>query len=357
MSSPGQKRGSCGHAMASFEEHSYSARCRDKGKGEEPCISNKETTDCKFCNVLTPEQRTQLATPSYKLKKEKQEAKRTDSNPTDDGSLVDPASVSVIGVVGDSSGAQASSAPPEKKPKKAKAPAKVKKSVESSSTDSKISQLDEKWSERFNRLEILLLSKSFQPTFSSEVCVTPTHSPPSGIAKDSEPFFQPTNRPVDISPVKRTGPDTDAALQRSAGKLHPDRDSQEQVSTESTGPDRHALQHQSAGKLKSDVHRPRPSLDNLLPWSETISAHLWWQNPANVMKGADLHPKDHSIQIFTDASNKGWGAHLEQVSIKGLWSDREKRLHINVLELKAVSLALKRFKDQCPNSVGCYRQQ
>ena len=92
------------------------------------------------------------------------------------------------------------------------------------------------------------------------------------------------------------------------------------------------------------------SLDNLLPWTETISAHLeWWQNPTNVMKGADLHPKDHSIQLFTDTSNEGWGAHLEQTSTKGLWSDREKRLHINVLELKAVSLALQRFKDQCQN--------
>ena len=28
------------------------------------------------------------------------------------------------------------------------------------------------------------------------------------------------------------------------------------------------------------------------PSSETISAHLeWWRNPANMMKGADLHPK------------------------------------------------------------------
>ena len=62
-----------------------------------------------------------------------------------------------------------------------------------------------------------------------------------------------------------------------------------------------------------------------------------------------LHPKDHSIQLFTDASNEGWGAHLEQTSTKGLWSDREKRLLINVLELKAVSLALQRFKDQCQN--------
>ena len=92
------------------------------------------------------------------------------------------------------------------------------------------------------------------------------------------------------------------------------------------------------------------SLDTLLPWTETISAHLdWWQNPTNVMKGSDLHPKDHSIQLFTDASNEGWGTHLEQTSAKGLWSDREKRLHINVLELKAVSLALQRFKDQCQN--------
>ena len=69
------------------------------------------------------------------------------------------------------------------------------------------------------------------------------------------------------------------------------------------------------------------------------------------MKGADLHPKDHSIQLFTDASNKGWGAHLDQNSTKGLWADRGKKLHINVLELKAVSLALRNFKDQCQNQI------
>ena len=93
--------------------------------------------------------------------------------------------------------------------------------------------------------------------------------------------------------------------------------------------------------LKEHWRYPQ-SLDSLL------SAHLdYWQNPANVMKGADLHLKDHSIQLFTDASNEGWGAHLDQVSTKGLWSEQEKRLHINFLELKAVSLALRRFKDQC----------
>ena len=101
------------------------------------------------------------------------------------------------------------------------------------------------------------------------------------------------------------------------------------------------------------------SLDNLLPWTETISAHLdLWQNPTNVMKGSDLHPKDHCIQLFTDASNEGWGAHLEQTSTKGLWSDQEERLHINFLELKAVSLALEKVQGPVskPKSSGCYGQ-
>ena len=101
--------------------------------------------------------------------------------------------------------------------------------------------------------------------------------------------------------------------------------------------------------LKEHWRYPQ-SLDSLLPWTETISTCLdWWQNPSNVMKGADLHPKDHSIQLFTDTLNRGWGTHLEQTFTKGLWSDSEKRLHINVLELKAVSLALQSFRDQCQN--------
>ena len=71
--------------------------------------------------------------------------------------------------------------------------------------------------------------------------------------------------------------------------------------------------------------------------------------PCSLMKGADLHPKDHSIQLFTDASNEGWVTHIDQTSTNVLWSDLEKRLHINVLESKAVSLALQSFKDQCQN--------
>ena len=80
-----------------------------------------------------------------------------------------------------------------------------------------------------------------------------------------------------------------------------------------------SVSHQGALEISSTTGQP-PS------WTEAISAHLdWWQNPAYVMKGSDLHPKDHSIQLLTDASNEGWGAHLEQNSTQGLWSPQEKR--------------------------------
>ena len=137
MASPGQKRRSFGHAMASFDGHAFCARCREKGKGTEPCIANKETTDCKFCNSCTPEQQAQISTPSYKIKKEKREAKRLDNPPpppSEDSTLVDPSSVSVIGAVGDASVDKSPAIPPEKKTKKEKQPVKPMKEKPSTSS-------------------------------------------------------------------------------------------------------------------------------------------------------------------------------------------------------------------------------
>ena len=89
--------------MAGFDTHSYCARCRDKGKDPRPLCGEPDSTDCKFCSIRTSEQRSQLSTPSYKLKKEKLEAKQDILiNPSKDNvdslnpSLLDPASVSVI---------------------------------------------------------------------------------------------------------------------------------------------------------------------------------------------------------------------------------------------------------------------
>ena len=40
MSSPGQRRGSCGHAMANFDSHTFCARCREKDKGTDDFVKN-----------------------------------------------------------------------------------------------------------------------------------------------------------------------------------------------------------------------------------------------------------------------------------------------------------------------------
>ena len=55
--------------------------------------------------------------------------------------------------------------------------------------DSQIAELDQKWSDRFNRLEVLLLARTIEPT-SANVKVTPTHSPPASAAHSTEPFIR-----------------------------------------------------------------------------------------------------------------------------------------------------------------------
>ena len=86
-----------------------------------------------------------------------------------------------------------------------------------------------------------------------------------------------------------------------------------------------ALSVSSRGALEiSSVAGQPPSLDRNHFCSLRLVAE-----PHIVMRGAefDLHLKDHSIQLFTDASNEGWGAHLNQSSTKGLWSDGKKATH------------------------------
>ena len=101
--------------------------------------------------------------------------------------------------------------------------------------------------------------------------------------------------------------------------------------------------------LKRHWHVPE-SLEKIIPLPQSLHPHLrWWLDPGNVLKGQPLHPLRHALQLFTDASNEGWGAHLGDFTASGLWSKQESALHINLLELKAVLLALKRFEQLCWN--------
>ena len=96
--------------------------------------------------------------------------------------------------------------------------------------------------------------------------------------------------------------------------------------------------------LKNHWKTPE-SLEKLIPIPHSLHTHLkWWLVEKNVLEGQALHPLDHSVQVFTDASKEGWGAHIEGQTCRGTWSVQESKLHINILELKAVLLALKEFR-------------
>ena len=93
--------------------------------------------------------------------------------------------------------------------------------------------------------------------------------------------------------------------------------------------------------LKKHWHVPEV-LEKVIPVPQSLHPHLdWWLDEANVLKGQPLHPLQHAVQLFTDASNEGWGAHLGDFTARGVWSPLEGRLHINFLEMKAVLLALR----------------
>ena len=49
------------------------------------------------------------------------------------------------------------------------------------------------------------------------------------------------------------------------------------------------------------------------------------------------------ITLYTDASNKGWGAVMGAEKIGGRWSEAESKNHINCLELMAAFFGLKAF--------------
>ena len=103
--------------------------------------------------------------------------------------------------------------------------------------------------------------------------------------------------------------------------------------------------------LKKHWHVPEV-LEKVIPVPQSLHPHLdWWLDEANVLKGQPLHPLQHAVQLFTDASNEGWGAHLGDFTARGVWSPLEGRLHINFLEMKAVLLALRQLEHLCKDQI------
>ena len=86
--------------------------------------------------------------------------------------------------------------------------------------------------------------------------------------------------------------------------------------------------------LKKNWHIPE-ILEKVIPVPQSLHPHLdWWLDETNVLRGQPLHPLQHAVQLFTDAPNEGWGAHLGDFTARGVWSPLKSRLHINFLGTK-----------------------
>ena len=100
------------------------------------------------------------------------------------------------------------------------------------------------------------------------------------------------------------------------------------------------------------------SLSDSMPiqWTASLLPDLrWWQERKHLLRGRDLHAIFPDFLLFTDASTQGWGCALLHYSAGEEWSQEEARLHINVLELRAVGNSLKFFLPLLrDHSVGIY---
>ena len=78
------------------------------------------------------------------------------------------------------------------------------------------------------------------------------------------------------------------------------------------------------------------------PWFLTVTAQ--WLDEDWLQKGVPISSPQHQLELYTDASNHGWGAHVLEHSAAGVWPPALKGAHINLLEMKAVHMALLSFQ-------------
>ena len=95
-------------------------------------------------------------------------------------------------------------------------------------------------------------------------------------------------------------------------------------------------------------------------WSDTLVLDMntrkdleWWVQALSTWNGAPIQTRPIDLQMETDASMSGWGAHIKGTSqlAAGFWNDRLAQMPSNYRELMAVLMALKSFNFHPGSSV------
>ena len=93
------------------------------------------------------------------------------------------------------------------------------------------------------------------------------------------------------------------------------------------------------------VPRVRPSLSSGAFATGSEKDLSWWMVRDHLLMGVRFGTSAPDLHLYSDASCSGWGAHLLDQHVSGLWSDQEKLLHIILLEMKYLFLCLQAFRD------------
>ena len=89
----------------------------------------------------------------------------------------------------------------------------------------------------------------------------------------------------------------------------------------------------------------------LVSWTPDICQDLeWWLDRERLELGVALDQVSPQLDLWSDASDVGWGAHLGEEVTSGLWAPEELDVSSNVRELLAIERALHWFAPQIKNS-------
>lgn len=83
---------------------------------------------------------------------------------------------------------------------------------------------------------------------------------------------------------------------------------------------------------------------------DTILPDLKWWKHAITSSVNKIKQDSYDMEIFSDASNTGWGVACGKERASGLWSEQERTMHINYLEILAAFFGLKIFAKNLTNS-------
>ena len=110
--------------------------------------------------------------------------------------------------------------------------------------------------------------------------------------------------------------------------------------------------------LQLCLHKSWDRVDLLTPvaWSsECLQDLQWWLHLPRLSQGVSLRQVSPDLDIWSDASDVGWGAHLGPLVASGLWDLEQESLSINARELLAIRHGLLHFQSSlCGKTVAVF---